>query len=226
MIAHGVQTTTIEIDPLVHRYATKYFQLPPHNVVISDAIPAVKAMQTSADNKTNFYDYIIHDVFTGGVEPLELFTIDFLTDLYNLLSSEGTIAINYAGDLNLPTAASFVRTVLAVFPICGMYRESAPLEPEEPEEDFTNAVLFCRKEDAAFSFREPTEKDFLGSQARRDHLLPKLQVLIDKFLEGREEAPLITKETMKGFKKAQEKSQRGHWHVMRGVVPDSVWENW
>ena len=39
------------------------------------------------------YDFIIHDVFTGGVEPMELFTASFLTGLGNLLTVDGTIAI-------------------------------------------------------------------------------------------------------------------------------------
>lgn len=39
------------------------------------------------------YDYIVHDVFTGGAEPLDLFTIDFLMGLRAMLNEEGTIAI-------------------------------------------------------------------------------------------------------------------------------------
>lgn len=37
------------------------------------------------------------DVFTGGAEPIELFTYEFLTDLSNLLKSDGTIAIVSTG---------------------------------------------------------------------------------------------------------------------------------
>lgn len=39
------------------------------------------------------YDYIVHDVFTGGAEPLELFTLEFLRDLKSLLKEDGVIAI-------------------------------------------------------------------------------------------------------------------------------------
>lgn len=39
------------------------------------------------------YDYIIHDVFTGGAEPVELFTEEFLRGLSDSLSIDGVIAI-------------------------------------------------------------------------------------------------------------------------------------
>jgi len=99
LIAHGVHTTTIEIDPVVHKYATQYFNLPTnHTSIIGDAVIEVKTLQKTAKSR---YDYIIHDVFTGGSEPLELFTEDFLLGLKNLLRSDGTIAI-----VSLPKDAS------------------------------------------------------------------------------------------------------------------------
>ena len=79
------------------------------------------------------YDYIIHDVFTGGAEPLDLFTVEFLTDLASLLDPDrGVIAINYAGDLNLPLAHAVVRTVFSVFPICRIFRETSKAPPPPP----------------------------------------------------------------------------------------------
>lgn len=39
------------------------------------------------------YDYIVHDVFTGGAEPIELFTVEFLEGLKSLLKDDGAIAI-------------------------------------------------------------------------------------------------------------------------------------
>ena len=37
--------------------------------------------------------YAVDDVFTGGAEPIELFTYEFLQGLSNLLTSDGVIAI-------------------------------------------------------------------------------------------------------------------------------------
>lgn len=223
LIAHGISTTSIEIDPIVHAYATKYFNLPDHKSIIGDAITTVK------DLRNGTYDYIIHDVFTGGVEPLNLFTEDFLDNLKGLLTEDGTIAINYAGDLLLPTAASVVSTILAVFPTCRIYRESAPVGPGTTE-DFTNMVLFCRKSATeSFTFRKPTSADFLGTGARKEFLLPQHEIGADTFginVGEINDTRMITKRTMKTLARSQERSRLGHWHVMRGVLPDAVWENW
>lgn len=93
LIAHGINTTIVEIDPVVYDYATRYFNLPSnHTKIIEDATVFVDMMEAKgAERKT--YDYIIHDVFTGGAEPVELFTEEFLRGLSNSLSVNGVIAI-------------------------------------------------------------------------------------------------------------------------------------
>lgn len=93
LIAHGIETTIVEIDPVVHQYASQYFHLPQNHIpVIRDAVSFVKELQGSAQDRGK-YDYIIHDVFTGGAEPIELFTKEFLEGLSYLLNPEGVIAI-------------------------------------------------------------------------------------------------------------------------------------
>lgn len=91
---HGIKTTIVEIDPVVHQFATKYFALPEnHTPVIQDAVSyASEQAQAGAQ-----YDYIVHDVFTGGAEPVDLFTYEFLQDLNSILKPSGVIAI-----VNLP----------------------------------------------------------------------------------------------------------------------------
>lgn len=91
LISHGINTTVVEIDPVVRNYALKYFTLPEnHTPVIADA---VKYVAGTAENTNQKFDYIVHDVFTGGAEPVDLFTIEFLRDLHNLLKPNGAIAI-------------------------------------------------------------------------------------------------------------------------------------
>jgi len=69
-----------------------HFDLPHnHASIIGDATKVVKDMQSNETRRR--YDYIIHDVFTGGAEPIELFTFEFLTELSNLLKWDGVIAI-------------------------------------------------------------------------------------------------------------------------------------
>jgi hypothetical protein len=89
-MAHGIDTTIVEIDPVVHEYATKYFGLPTnHKAVIEDAV-SYAAELAKTDEK---YDYIVNDVFTGGAEPVDLFTFEFLSDLNTILKPGGVIAI-------------------------------------------------------------------------------------------------------------------------------------
>lgn len=218
LIAHGVDVTTVEIDPVVHDFAEKYFDLQRnHTSIIGDAVRVVEDLQQVEQS----YDFIIHDVFTGGAEPVELFTQEFLMDLKRLLAPSGVIAINYAGDLLLPSAISVIQTVESVFPKCRLFRETAPAIPLGSE-DYTNIVMFCRTSTGDFWFRDPMEADFLGSPARRQHLLPRNEVA--SVPQGKGE--IIRRGHTAGLEASQVKSAIGHWYVMRAVLPAEVWENW
>lgn len=80
----------MEIDPVVVDFAQKYFSLPePQETIIEDAVSV--ASNFAAQGKK--FNYIVHDVFTGGAEPVELFTYEFLKDLHDILEPGGVIAI-------------------------------------------------------------------------------------------------------------------------------------
>ncbi|KAL8948343.1 MAG: hypothetical protein Q9222_005464 [Ikaeria aurantiellina] len=213
LIAHGVAATIVELDPVVHDFASRYFQLPSnHTPAIEDAIDFV---ERNKGHKA--YDYIIHDVFTGGAEPIDLFTFEFLDGLKQLLEPTGNVAINYAGDLRLPSAFLVIKTVLAVFPSCRLFREeAAPAEPSTT--DFTNLVMFCQKVAGPFTFRKPVKADFLGSQARQHHLLPQHEVDQQLYAECCEQR-FVRKNNTQDLNKAQLHSALGHWKVMRSVLP-------
>lgn len=77
----------------MHDFATKYFDLPQnHTSIIGDAVKFVGDMQKAKESR-NTYEYIIHDVFTGGAEPINLFTREFIMGLSDLLRPDGIIAI-------------------------------------------------------------------------------------------------------------------------------------
>ena len=170
------------------------------------------------------YDYIVHDVFTGGAEPIELFTQEFLTGLRDLLTPEGTIAINYAGDVLLTPAIAVFTTVMSVFSNCRYFREGPTPDPMGIE-DFTNVVIFCRTSDEAFDFRTPTETDLLGSPARRDHLVPHNEITnVEDIVKAK--GQIIKKGETAWLEAFQRCGAMGHWHIMRKVLPDYVWEDW
>lgn len=74
---------------MVYAFATQYFNLPAnHTSIIDDAVTFVER-----NRRERKYDYIIHDVFTGGAEPIDLFTVEFLQGLRDMLKKDGVIAI-------------------------------------------------------------------------------------------------------------------------------------
>lgn len=231
LIAHGINTTIVELDPVVHAYATRYFALSPnHTAIIDDAVAYVDRTSRS---RPRSYDYIVHDVFTGGAEPVGLFTKEFLTGLHDLLSDDGVVAINYAGDLALGSTQLVLNTIHSVFPACRLFRDQpAPADHKPGEPDFINMVVFCLKQDGgkgkgALTFREATERDFRGSLARKSYLEPKphLEVMyqyLAKHQGGRE----MKNADVGELEKYHQEGAVSHWRIMRTVLPAGVWEMW
>ena len=113
--------------------------------------------------------------------------------------------------------------------------------------DFINSVLFCRntnntdEEPSSSSasshakqqirFRTPTERDYLGSIARRNYLMPNEELEVDfplpvPLVDGKEPVALLRKGRTAPLEKFQLKSALSHWRIMRTVLPPGVWENW
>jgi spermidine synthase len=90
--------TTVEIDPIIHRYAVDYFHLPSNHTSIVDN--AITYVSSATKRESEKYTYIIHDVFTGGAEPASLFTVEFLSELRSLLKPDGVIVI--VREISLP----------------------------------------------------------------------------------------------------------------------------
>jgi hypothetical protein len=91
LVTHGIKTKVVEIDPVVHEFAVKYFEHKENTVpALQDAVGYTRELAQSAPGS---YDYIVHDVFTGGAEPVVLFTVEFLQGLSTLLKPDGVIAI-------------------------------------------------------------------------------------------------------------------------------------
>lgn len=85
MIQHNVSTTIVEYDSAVYQAARDHFFLPePAEVFLEDANAFV---QREADSEPQGkYDLVIHDVFTGGSVPGELFSIVSTAGLGYLLT--------------------------------------------------------------------------------------------------------------------------------------------
>lgn len=92
LVNHGIDTTVVEIDPAVYHIAADYFSIPKNfTPVIQDAVRFVD--EATRATPAPRFDFIVHDVFTGGVEPINLFTVEFMKGLSALLKEDGVIAI-------------------------------------------------------------------------------------------------------------------------------------
>jgi len=224
-INHGINTTIVELDPTIYSYAMKYFDLPPqHHAAIMDAVPFVAA---AAESQPASYDFIIHDVFTGGAEPTALFTLEFLKGLHKLLKNDGVIAINYAGDITMPPSRLILNTIYAVFPSCKIYRDT---RLEESTTTFLNMVVFCVKSSGPIKFRKPVAKDWLGSLSRKEYIPPpkELEMNLGDVSGGGmvKEGEVLAKGMERKVERFHPEAAKRHWAIMRTVLPAGVWENW
>ena len=87
-------------------------------------------------------------------------------------------------------------------------------------------VIFCTNAADDVTFRETTEKDMLGSGARKMFLLPQHEVDHSVFTLEESDGGILSRNDTGRFRKWQEKSAMGHWAVMRTVIPDEIWEGW
>jgi len=238
LAAHGIDTETIELDPVVHEFAKAYFHLPRkhHSVILGNALEVVDrlVLQSSAP----LYRYIVHDVFTSGGEALALFSTPFLTQLRHLLHPEGSIAINFAGQIGSRPTIQVMNTISRVFNgRCRIFREleADPLSIDVRDgADFANLVVFCLHPRSSMRnrtplFRRAQEKDYLGSLSRREHLEPnpsnELQFPSEADMR-KEKFNTVEMTNIQSFLGEQRRYARMHWRIMRETVPDIVWQSW
>ncbi len=125
----GVSTDAIEIDPAVAKAAKDYFSFRASGqVLVGDARYQVK-------NLAKNYDFIIHDCFTGGSEPIHLLSIEMLQSLRLRLKDRGVLALNFVGFTqgeHRKTVNAVARTLSEIFP----YQRTFLSAPGEKFNDF------------------------------------------------------------------------------------------
>ncbi|KAJ1972730.1 hypothetical protein H4R35_004515 [Dimargaris xerosporica] len=162
----GTQMDVVEIDPKVYQFARKYFGLAkPHNIYLQDGRAFI---EHGAANDT--YDYVFHDVFTGGAVPPSLFSVEALEQIKRILKPHGVLALNFVGSFEPPLhrALLFVwKTLTAVFPHVVCY-------PEEGGRTsiITNMVFFASTQPIK-GFRLPTRRE-INSTILREQVFKDL----------------------------------------------------
>lgn len=88
---YRVKTDAIEIDSAVVDAAKAFFNFKATGrVIVGDARYQIRKL-------TKTYDFIIHDCFTGGSEPIHLFSQEMMRQLQSRLKPGGILVINFLG---------------------------------------------------------------------------------------------------------------------------------
>src|SRR5690625_7816272 len=81
----------MELDPVVADLTTRYFNFTPTgDVIVGDA-------RYQINHLTKTYDFIIHDCFTGGAEPIHLLSVEMCQKLKERLNPGGSCDLNVVG---------------------------------------------------------------------------------------------------------------------------------
>ncbi|THV08321.1 hypothetical protein K435DRAFT_740343 [Dendrothele bispora CBS 962.96] len=233
---HGMKLTIVEIDPAVYVAARRYFGLPDpghENVFLQDARgwTAERRIQVEARKDATLYDIVVHDCFSGGGVPEQLYSVEFWNDLKRIVSPNGVVVVNVAGEINSKSSRLVLYTLESVFPRCRAFYDSMDDVPEEKyAEDFTNQVYFCTLSPEPLTFRTPSVRDYVGSLLTRHMLetLPNREVNLDVLRNSyNEDSELsVLSDANNPLGKLQEDQGFGHWLLMRQVLPDVFWETY
>ena len=93
---HNISTTIVEIDPAVYKAAKTFFGLPdPANIFLEDAREwaAKKRARIDAGHNENLFDIVVHDCFSGGGVPEHIYTMEFWSDLKEVMQPDGLLVI-------------------------------------------------------------------------------------------------------------------------------------
>ncbi|KAK4699343.1 hypothetical protein P7C70_g6917, partial [Phenoliferia sp. Uapishka_3] len=169
------------------------------------------------------YDYIIHDVFTGGSVPSSLFTTEFWSLTSRSLLPTGIVAVNFAGNITSLSSHLVLHTLLSSFPHCRAWEDGPP------SGDFRNIVLLCSpNKERKVRMRNPVPVDFLpypSPRIRKRVFETYKEFEID--LRGTDRTVPILGEKNKGIlDRTLVSGAKEHWGIMKKVLRDEVWAKW
>lgn len=148
----GITTDTIEIDPAVADAAQQSFGFKPTGAfLVGDGRYEIR-------NLNKKYDLIIHDCFTGGAEPTHLLTHEMFTQLKNLMTEHGVLALNFVGFSHgegSEALASVSKTLSATFPYQRVFMTL-------PNADFSDYVFLASSKPIEFAAHNDPEQRFLN----------------------------------------------------------------
>ncbi|KAH9814964.1 S-adenosyl-L-methionine-dependent methyltransferase, partial [Melampsora americana] len=234
LMNHSIKTTVVEIDPIVYQYALTHFGFDPPNGGIFLEDIQLFLNRSESENLIDRFDYVIHDVFTGGMVPPQLFVKPFWISLKKVLKSDGVLVINFAG---IPTSQAGLMILFTIFDVFENCRTFSEEENEETNEnlEFQNLVIFCKMNESP-KFRKVTRSDVFNSSHQFWILNRFLQHEItfrisrilnsDSFQSKKKEFILEGRMDWIKLRGNLMESALEHWKVMRTVLDRKTWENY
>ncbi|KAJ2030288.1 hypothetical protein IWW57_001262 [Coemansia sp. S610] len=211
----GVRVDVVELDPAVYRAAVDFFGLPRslHGVYLQDGR---RFIDDAADAS---YDYIVHDVFTGGSVPAVLFSQSAVAQLSRILAPRGVLAMNYVGTLSdTRTMHHVAHTLRSAFAHVRCFAEST----KDPV-GVTNMMFFASQ--APISFAPGALRRYADPDSIRGHVLAGMEANEVSVAYDEQSVRLIT-DAWNPLPKWLAPAAQVHWHAMRGMFPDEYWLNY
>ncbi|KAJ2776877.1 hypothetical protein H4R18_005444 [Coemansia javaensis] len=211
----NVRVDVVEIDPAVHEAAVRFFGLP----TTLNAVHLMDGRRFIDEAPAGTYDYIVHDVFTGGSVPAALFSQSAVAQMRRILRPDGILAMNYVGVPNdKRTLSHIVRTLRTAFASVRCFAETTD------DLDDTGNMMF-------FAADAPVEFDITAEVLQRMGKYTIRSMTLAKML-GREldlatmanapDARPIT-DDWNPLPAWQFATAIRHWHVMRKLFPTEYW---
>ncbi|KAJ2778623.1 hypothetical protein GGI15_004123 [Coemansia interrupta] len=216
-----VRVDVVEIDPAVHRAAVEFFGLPRalNAVHLRDARGFIDDAPAAA------YDYVVHDVFTGGSVPAALFSREAVAQLRRIMRPAGVLAMNYVGvPSDTRVLAHVTATLRTAFEHVRLFGEfatedesGAPLSRKAQMDTMVNMMFFASNRPIVFRKHKPDRDTIRGTMLAGMlhneiplHRLPTdgVRPLTDRW------NPLTQWQVATAVE---------HWHTMRRLFPEEYW---
>lgn len=209
----GCVVDAVELDAVVAKFASRYFELGGTRVIVQDGIRYLQ----KADE--GVYDFVVHDVFTGGAVPVQLYTMDVWKNVRKVLKDDGVLAVNFVGALDKDSAAAGAVALICdrLFKVFGHVR----MFSDGLDARTHNIVFFASPVEDGVKFRKPIERDFMGSGMRRTALEE-----FEKFEVSREDLGGRL-QNVEGsdwlLHMGQWNTSRSHVHLMKKLHTAQLW---
>ncbi|KAJ1734303.1 hypothetical protein LPJ61_001150 [Coemansia biformis] len=214
----NVRVDVVEIDPAVHEAAVRFFGLP-RNL---NAVHLMDGRRFIDQAPAAIYDYIVHDVFTGGSVPAALFSQSAVGQLRRILRRDGVLAMNYVGIPNdKRTLGHIVSTLRTAFPSVRCFAETlADLDTT------VNMMFFASAEPIAFDIT-PDVLQVIGMDTIRGAMLSEmLGHELDLAVMGDFPGARPITDDWNPLPGWQVPTAAEHWRTMRKLFPTSYWLNY